>query len=483
MIALDPVLLTGGPQDVKLNTREACCALIVNESGFGLKVKMSSAVEEWLPAWTADKFDVPAGSQSITLTPVLVGSLVNAPSKVVLITLSSPGERILGTYPAQLTRQASLAAGQVTVENQQPPTPVNLENSAGNPVGDVSELGLSADRATIAVSPGPGGVTTCPGVIASFKAAAGQTIALRGVYGAFLTGSNTQVAPAFGQATAAGNLLTAQVDTDSDDPSTTAAGWTLAIKLRTANGLCSAIFYKKNCGAGEAAPVFTASGGLGPMTAQLAEWTGADTVSPLDQTGSAQVTDTPLVVAAAAVDAAAGDLVLIASHWGYIGNTTVAFSETLNNGAIVTNAGNDGSTSQNHHASHAYGILPGTPSSLPLGISGFPYDIQTENRPAAGTAASVTIAGVAGKKITLCYAKWTVLTGANAFAGGLMSVLDGASEIWADFTNVGTNALDRAPGISPPSALVGTVGNSMTIKWNSMPAAAASIVEIGAYQR
>lgn len=212
----------------------------------------------------------------------------------------------------------------------------------------------TADQAKITPSADPNFATFCPAVIASFKAVTGQQIAKVAV-GAFLTGTNTAVNPLFAQATAAGNLLTATVNSDTGDATTGTAGWLKAVALRTSTGLAASIWYKPNCGAGEAAPTFTAPGGLGPMTAQLAEFSLAD-ATPLDQVGSAVVSNGSVVVAAANIDASSGELIIISSAWGYAANVTTSFQETINNSIMSVHMGDDGATNQNHHASFAYGI-------------------------------------------------------------------------------------------------------------------------------
>lgn len=69
----------------------------------------------------------------------------------------------------------------------------------------------AADSGTETAAPGgSAAVTAAAAVLASFKASGG-TPALVGVKGAYTSGTNTAVAPPFGQATGAGHLLTAKV--------------------------------------------------------------------------------------------------------------------------------------------------------------------------------------------------------------------------------------------------------------------------------
>lgn len=104
---------------------------------------------------------------------------------------------------------------------------------------------------------------------------------------AFATSSTTSVAAAFGQATAAGNCLIAQVGatgTSLGTITTTASGWQQAVVINTGTA-SAAIWYKPNCSASETAPTFTCTGAT-YMSCFLSEWSGMDTSAPLDKVGS-----------------------------------------------------------------------------------------------------------------------------------------------------------------------------------------------------
>lgn len=196
------------------------------------------------------------------------------------------------------------------------------------------------------------------GVQASFKATG--AIARVGALGAFTTGTAGSVSPAFGQATTAGHLLTAAVDSGSAAITTGAAGWVQAV-TQSFIGQVS-IWYKPNCGAGEAAPTFTCSGGGAAMHAQLAEYSGVATVSPLDQTGQAMAWGTSVPISSAAADAGL-DLVVTAIHWDLTSAATATFTSSYSTAPVVA-AGNSGAANVTGHGNYAYGIIAAVPLTL-----------------------------------------------------------------------------------------------------------------------
>jgi hypothetical protein len=113
VFTLNPVAVTGLPQQVNLpmglpNGQ----ALIANESPYYFAVAIAGKTR-WLAAWSADVFDL-VGS-TIQFTPQLIGSLTNAPSQNLLITLADGPGAFPGTYPLSLDRQTSIAAGTVLI--------------------------------------------------------------------------------------------------------------------------------------------------------------------------------------------------------------------------------------------------------------------------------------------------------------------------------------------------------------------------------
>lgn len=194
------------------------------------------------------------------------------------------------------------------------------------------------------------------GAIASFKSS--TTIARVGALGAFTTGTASSVSPTFGQATTGGNLLIAWVSAGNTGTGTAAGGWVAAQLVSGGTGQC-AIWYKPNCGAGETAPTFTATaGGASPMYAQLAEFSGAVTVSPVDKIGSGSSFTPTVTLNTSGVDAVATDLVVTATHWDLTNAATASFVAAYNNATAVA-AGNSGAASTKGHANHSYGIIGG----------------------------------------------------------------------------------------------------------------------------
>lgn len=485
MITLPPVAITGKPQLVDLTVNDGCCALLQNESGYALEVAVG-ATKRWLGAWEADLFDVPSGVRQVSWVPKLIGSLFNAPSSTLLVTVAEPGERFHGTYPLALTRQAAISAG-VPVTNVNQPTPVSLQNGAGQAMGDVSGTGLGADVASNAISTSFTNIAGASAVLASFKAAAGQSIALVGSLGGFLVGSATAVAPAFGQATSAGSLLVAWVTSTNASPTTSAAGWVQAVVIPTpVSGLYVALWYKKNCGAAEAAPAFTAVGGAGNMQAQLAEFSGADTSAPLDKTSSAQQPTTPTItVSNSSIDAGQGDLVLLGVSWSLFGLFTLTFTDTFNNGAAVTHAGDGGAGGVSGiPASFAFAINPsGVSSALPMGSVPWDYDAQGTNAPAAGSAASVVLAATPGKIYRASSIDASIISVAAAAVAPAVEVLDGATVIWQQYLGLVATADAEQHIETAGRAIKGTTGNSLTLKFTSGTANIAQTVNLGAYLR
>lgn len=350
--------------------------------------------------------------------------------------------------------------------------------------GDVSAPTLAADAGTetITTTGGPILSTGGAGVIASFKPA--TTIAARAI-GAVAQGSNTSVSPTFGQATAAGNLLIAWVTSSSQEATTAAAGWVKAVGF-TPSSPWADIWYKPNCGANEAPPVFTATpGGSTTMHALLGEFTGALTVNPLDQTGNGTGGPaTSLTAIGAGLDAGFGDLVVLCSRWALTSAATATFAETFNNGAAAVHAGDSGGVSQVRQSSFAYAIIPAATTSQPLGVAPWAYDARGTSFPAAGSQASVVLAAVAGKTYTAAMYSAGSLWSAGPASGTGVSLLDGATTI-GNLGMIGATAVGAGQNIAGESGLglKGTQGNSMTLQFNSTLTGIWEQVTLGAYLR
>jgi hypothetical protein len=158
--------------------------------------------------------------------------------------------------------------------------------------------------------------------------------------GIVATGTAT-CAPAFGQSTTAGNLLVCRVGGYGSTVNATitivGTGWTNAANgYDAANDCTSAIFYKANCGAGETAPSLALASGAA-LYADLTEWSGVATSSPLDQTSSAggfangdifnnaeDTTASDLAIYAVGTFSATSDSVTFTDGWKPTGGTAKA---------------------------------------------------------------------------------------------------------------------------------------------------------------
>lgn len=160
--------------------------------------------------------------------------------------------------------------------------------------------------------------------------------------GAIVTGT-TSVAPSFGQATTAGNLLVAQVTAAGTSSTTTVSGtgWVIPPKFTSVGFSGPTIAYKPNCGAGESPPTFSASGAT-HMAAVLSEWSGADTTSPLDQDGAT----TSNTITNGAPDTNSSDVYIVAMNIIGSKTATATFSDSFQpTGGTAGTNGNTGATS------------------------------------------------------------------------------------------------------------------------------------------
>src|SRR5882672_5508357 len=131
-----------------------------------------------------------------------------------------------------------------------------------------------------------------------------MAITLVGNVGTIATAAAATVSPVFTQPTTLGNLLVAWIVESSGTAAitTVAAGWVVAKNIFASITGEAAIWYKPNCAGGEAAPTFTSTSATF-MAAQLCEFSGAITASPVDKTGSSQgTTSATLAVTNASAD-------------------------------------------------------------------------------------------------------------------------------------------------------------------------------------
>jgi len=393
------------------------------------------------------------------------------------------------------------AQAQFVFNNVSESTAVSLVGGAGIALGDTSAPALAADTLTETISaPGlvPNNAATL--VMASFKPAAGQTIAPVGALGAFTKGTSTAVNPPYGQAPVAGHLLAAIVSGSTTPILCGTAGWVKAISGGSSgdsggNGQAVAIWYKPNSAGGDAAPQFTGgSAGAPCMFAQLAEFSGVATAAPVDQTGVDNVngSSTTNTVVNGSIDAQSGDLVMAGSRFAVNNAPAVAtYSDTFNNNAVAVAMGNNGNgdvsscalAGTTRYVNHTYAIVPVIAAALPLGVAPWRYDVDGTSAPATGSQAAVVLAASPGKTYT-CHTLIGTLLQTTAVAPLVtLQIQDGAGTVMA--VNVGTQAVIGASAIIPLVGIVkaGTKGNSMTGQFSGGSSGTDESIYIGAYLR
>lgn len=218
-----------------------------------------------------------------------------------------------------------------------------------------------------------------------------MAIALVGSAGAISTVTTTTVTPSFAQATTAGNLLVciAAVVSSGGSPTltTSSSGWSQATVNTGVALLNTAIFYKPNSSAGETAPTISTDAGGGSVTnlyAELSEWSGAATSSPVDKTRSAQGTTTSTPSA----DTTSGELAIaillflnsksatytISTSWSPAGGTVNSLNNTGATKAGQAFMGSSDIMSSNASADQAtWTVTPstGTQTSTSFSVASF----------------------------------------------------------------------------------------------------------------
>lgn len=351
-------------------------------------------------------------------------------------------------------------------------------------LGDVAAAALGTDVGTETISAGT--LNAGNGVLASFKAAAGQVISRVGAVAAFVVGTAGAVTGNFGQGTTAGNLLLAWVTADkaASEPATVAAGWVKVVSVNGQNGW-AAIWAKPNCGAAEAAPQFTSGGGTQRMLGGLAEFSGAALAGVVDQTGSADLAGTTITIQNGGVDAAFGDLIVMADY--FAGVSFASAVETFNNGAAAVLAG---SVQQNfvfngfNRLHGSYGIVPSAVVAQPLGVAEWAYDVSGFAAPAAGSGAVVTLAASAvGKRYTAQFVSGSIAATAATAAETDFLLQDGVNTIWQQVLGhqaaIGAGDHFEVSGLGYP----GTVNTKMVLTVGGAVAGDFQRVGIGAYLR
>jgi hypothetical protein len=158
-----------------------------------------------------------------------------------------------------------------------------------------------------------------------------------------------------GESRTANNLLILwAANNNTSTVPATPSGWTIFISTGAITPAI-AIFWRIATGS-DAAPVIAA----GATWTQLTEWSGNNSTSPTDQSGSSVAsTTTPIVANCGAVDETLGSLIITVFDALYSTAATKTTTPTLNNGATATDLGNNDSLSSTFHYRASYGITTG----------------------------------------------------------------------------------------------------------------------------
>lgn len=180
--------------------------------------------------------------------------------------------------------------------------------------------------------------------------------ALVGTIGAQTQGaSGGSVSPTFGtgESRTAGNLLILFVGvTGSAATAPTPSGWNSGVVVSGTS--CYAGIYWKIATGGDTAPTYGGvSGAL--IAAQLAEFSGNATSSPVDKTGGGSGIGSPVTAILSAADTATGELLIIASADFRSAARTSSDTLTSNN-ATITQAGSNNALSSANHYSFGYSL-------------------------------------------------------------------------------------------------------------------------------
>jgi hypothetical protein len=183
-----------------------------------------------------------------------------------------------------------------------------------------------------------------------------MAFALVGTIGVASQGAVTSaVTPAWGTSEnrTAGNLLICFVAvTGVTTQAVTPSGWTQG-PSQGANSCSTTIFYKIAAGADAAPTIAAITSGI--IAAQLAEFSGNATSSPIDQNSSGGSTSSPVTVNLVTPDVASGELLVMAGADFRSAARTPTDSLTSNN-ATITAAGNNNGVSSANHYSFGYSL-------------------------------------------------------------------------------------------------------------------------------
>ena len=126
--------------------------------------------------------------------------------------------------------------------------------------------------------------------------------------------------------------------------------------------------------------------------------------------------------------------------------------------------------------------------SVPLGSVGLPlqmrnsaYDAIGNVAPAVGVLPSIVFGAVAGKTYTLSMISAALVATTAVIAASVLQVLDGATVIFSRFLSCPA-VIDQISTYDLTNmSLKGTIGNSMTVKFGSIAAAAQGTLSAGVY--
>jgi hypothetical protein len=204
----------------------------------------------------------------------------------------------------------------------------------------------------------------------------------------------------------ANNLLICFVTiTNSTTIPSTPTGWSLAKSV--AGTSCAAVIFYLIATGGDAAPTIFGDLGNSYTAAQLAEFSGNATSSPLDQTGSATGTTSPITATNGAADAATGELLIMtgADRRSLVQSPNDTW--TSNNGTVTAAGNNNGSSAADHYS---MGYILGTTANASADTSVMTLSNTTNLTGLAVAAASFKLAG--GAAVVASYA-WPCMTVRN----------------------------------------------------------------------
>jgi hypothetical protein len=165
--------------------------------------------------------------------------------------------------------------------------------------------------------------------------------------------SGTAITPAYGQTPTANNLLVLQViGFGSATLPAAITNWTIAKNV--AGTSCSSTIYYKIAAGSDAQPTVALVAST-VLSGKLFEFSGNATSSPLDQTGSAAGTSSPITGTNGAVDANVGELLIVCGGTFYSSSSGTKTLALTSNHATLTSSTNQGAAINDVY-DFAYGV-------------------------------------------------------------------------------------------------------------------------------